>query len=324
MRKVIIAMLLAGAATSSALAAAQDGRFERRAARVEQQDRAERPQRAERFERAERPQQAEAPQRVEQPQQQRVEMARPERVRGVGGAGFGGQGGGEWRGGTGVQTQVIPQAVVEQRQYRGGNDGGAWRQRMGQAVVQQQLGQDGQIIRQDGRRDGTRWGDHVRSNDGQAWNGQRDGSRDRGQWQGRDGQRRDGNRDRGQWNGQQRGGQQWSGQQWAGNNDRGGQRWSNNWRSNPRYNWQDYRSRNRSLFRVGRFYDPFGYGYQRLSIGFTLYSGYYQSNYWLNDPYQYRLPPVYGPYRWVRYYDDAVLVDIYSGEVVDVIQGFFW
>ena len=31
-----------------------------------------------------------------------------------------------------------------------------------------------------------------------------------------------------------------------------------------------------------------------------------------------------GPYRWVRYYDDALLVDIYSGEVVDVIYDFFW
>ena len=48
------------------------------------------------------------------------------------------------------------------------------------------------------------------------------------------------------------------------------------------------------------------------------------SNYWLNDPWQYRLPPAYGPYRWVRYYNDALLVDIYSGQVVDVIYGFFW
>ena len=31
-----------------------------------------------------------------------------------------------------------------------------------------------------------------------------------------------------------------------------------------------------------------------------------------------------GPYRWVRYYDDVLLVDIYSGEVVDVIHDFFW
>ena len=113
------------------------------------------------------------------------------------------------------------------------------------------------------------------------------------------------------------------GQRWNG--DRGGNsRWSNNWRNDRRYDWRDYRNQNRQVFRLGRYYDPFGYGYQRLNIGFTLFSGYYQSNYWLNDPYQYRLPPAYGPYRWVRYYDDAVLVDIDTGEVVDVIQGFFW
>ena len=33
---------------------------------------------------------------------------------------------------------------------------------------------------------------------------------------------------------------------------------------------------------------------------------------------------LYGPYRWVRYYDDVLLVDVYSGEVVDVIYDFFW
>lgn len=102
------------------------------------------------------------------------------------------------------------------------------------------------------------------------------------------------------------------------------QSWSNNWRQNPRYDWRDYRNQNRNVFRLGTFYDPFGYGYRPLSVGFTLYSGYYQPNYWLNDPFQYRLPPVYGPYRWIRYWDDAVLVDIYTGEVVDVIRGFFW
>jgi hypothetical protein len=36
------------------------------------------------------------------------------------------------------------------------------------------------------------------------------------------------------------------------------------------------------------------------------------------------LPPVYGPYRWVRYWDDALLVDVRSGRVVDVIHNFFW
>jgi hypothetical protein len=28
--------------------------------------------------------------------------------------------------------------------------------------------------------------------------------------------------------------------------------------------------------------------------------------------------------RWIRYYNDALLVDVYTGEVVDAIRGFFW
>jgi Ni/Co efflux regulator RcnB len=28
--------------------------------------------------------------------------------------------------------------------------------------------------------------------------------------------------------------------------------------------------------------------------------------------------------EWVRYWNDAVLVDMYTGEVVDVIRDFFW
>ena len=100
--------------------------------------------------------------------------------------------------------------------------------------------------------------------------------------------------------------------------------WSNHWRSDRNYDWRHYRDRNRSVFRLGRYYDPYRYGYRRFSIGFSLFPSYYGSNYWLNDPWMYRLPPAYGPYRWVRYYDDALLVNIYTGEVVDVEYDFFW
>jgi Ni/Co efflux regulator RcnB len=51
---------------------------------------------------------------------------------------------------------------------------------------------------------------------------------------------------------------------------------------------------------------------------------FYSERYWINDPWQYRLPDVYGPYRWVRYYEDALLVDVTTGQVVDVIENFFW
>ena len=61
----------------------------------------------------------------------------------------------------------------------------------------------------------------------------------------------------------------------------------------------------------------------RFSIGWRLWPSYYSSNYWFN-PTQYGLPYAPPGYQWVRYYDDALLVDTWSGEVVDVINNFFW
>jgi hypothetical protein len=111
---------------------------------------------------------------------------------------------------------------------------------------------------------------------------------------------------------------------WRGN-DGDHRQWDRNWRSNNRYDWQRYRSVNRNHYHIGRYYAPYrNYSYRRLSIGFYLDSLFFGSNYWINDPYEYRLPEAYGPYRWVRYYDDALLVDVYSGEVVDLIYDFFW
>ena len=42
-----------------------------------------------------------------------------------------------------------------------------------------------------------------------------------------------------------------------------------------------------------------------------------------SDP-KYGLPYAPPGYQWVRYYDDALLVDTWSGQVVDVINNFFW
>ncbi|MEG8047084.1 RcnB family protein [Sphingomonas aerolata] len=36
------------------------------------------------------------------------------------------------------------------------------------------------------------------------------------------------------------------------------------------------------------------------------------------------MPEAYGPYRWVRYYNDALLVDLDSGRVVDTVYDIFW
>lgn len=108
------------------------------------------------------------------------------------------------------------------------------------------------------------------------------------------------------------------------NNNRS-DRWSNNWRNDSRYDWRGHRQRYSNYYRPGRYYSPYrGHSYSRISIGFSLGSGYYGSRYWINDPWQYRLPAAYGSYRWVRYYDDVILVDLRNGRVVDVIRDFFW
>lgn len=110
---------------------------------------------------------------------------------------------------------------------------------------------------------------------------------------------------------------------WSGNNR--GYNWNRDWRRDPRYNWQDWRRNNRG-YNFGRYYAPRGwnYGYRRFSLGVILSAPLFAQNYWINDPYDYRLPPADGPYRWVRYYDDVLLVDVRDGRVVDVIHDFFW
>ncbi|HEX7872591.1 MAG TPA: RcnB family protein [Sphingobium sp.] len=112
------------------------------------------------------------------------------------------------------------------------------------------------------------------------------------------------------------------------NNDRwrDQQRWSNNWRRDSRYDWSSYRQYNRNAYRLPAYRPPvgWGYGYSRFSIGVFLGSPLFSNSYWLDDPYSYRLPPAYGTLRWIRYYDDALLVDIRDGYVADVIHDFFW
>ena len=118
-------------------------------------------------------------------------------------------------------------------------------------------------------------------------------------------------------------GQRWQGQRWDGGNRTGN--WNRDWRRDNRYAWQSYRNQHRDVFRIGRYSSPYNnWSYRRLGVGFFLQPLFFSQNYWIDDPWMYRLPEAYGPYRWVRYYDDALLVNIYDGEVVDVIYDFFW
>lgn len=99
--------------------------------------------------------------------------------------------------------------------------------------------------------------------------------------------------------------------------------WNREWRNNSRYDWRRYRDHHRSRFHLGIYIDPFNWGYQSFDIGYRMWPAYYGNQYWI-DPAQYGLPYPPPGAEWVRYYNDALLIDTYTGTVIDSIPGFFW
>jgi hypothetical protein len=185
---------------------------------------------------------------------------------------------------------VITPPVQQQQAQQGGR--GDWRGNGGQ-----------QAGRGDGRGNG---GQQAGRGDWRGNGGQQGG---RGDWRGNDGQRGD-----------------WRGNDGRRADNRGGGNWNRGWRNDNRYNWSNTRRYHRDNFHLPRYYAPYGWdgGYRRFSVGFRLSSILFEQNYWIDDASYYDLPPAYGPYRWVRYYNDALLVDIYTGEVVDTVYDIFW
>ena len=259
-----------------------------------------------------------------------------------------------------VQPQVVQPQVVERQRgnWQRGNDGqrGSWggRQRDEQVVQQQQQqqverqrgnwqrGGDGQRGNWSGRQGGEQVvqeqqvqrqrGDWQRSGDGQrqsaypeGWQGNpNDPARQRYERLERRNQYRYGTQQqrqdvRREW--QQRGDTRYGGndRDWSRNWDR------SSWRNDRRYDWRSWRYSNRNLFRSSAYYSPYrNWGYSRFSVGVFLEPLFYSQQYWIGDPWQYRLPYAPPGTQWVRYYNDVLLVDTWSGEVVDVIYDFFW
>jgi len=92
--------------------------------------------------------------------------------------------------------------------------------------------------------------------------------------------------------------------------------------SNYRNYHQNFRASQR--FRAGPYRRPPGYFARRWSWGQTLPSFFWTREYWLTDFYDYGLPPP--PYGaiWVRVGDDALLIDQYTGEIIEVDYGVFY
>jgi Ni/Co efflux regulator RcnB len=240
-------------------------------------------------------------------------------------------GNGNWRGGQQVQPQAPaspqPQASPGQwggnRNRQGRNDGMTTNppQVRGEPRHEGRRDGDRNAGRDRSNRQGGVQGQYpVRQNDQRHWDGDRDNGRhwdrnrdhdravNQGGWH---------RQDNGRW--ERRDGHHWN----SGSHYRD---WNRTWRNDGRYDWQRYRNQYRNHYRAPRYYNPYGYsyGYRRFGIGIYLDSLFFGSRYWLSDPWEYRLPPAPYGCRWVRYYDDVLLVDTRSGYIVDVVHDFFW
>nr|WP_295370732.1 RcnB family protein [uncultured Sphingosinicella sp.] len=91
------------------------------------------------------------------------------------------------------------------------------------------------------------------------------------------------------------------------------------WRRND---WRGYRTQNRALYSRGHWRAPFRY--RSFQPGFSIGVNYYTPRYYIADPYRYRLPAAHSGLRWIRHYDDVLLVDVRRGRVVDVIRNLYW
>ena len=121
---------------------------------------------------------------------------------------------------------------------------------------------------------------------------------------------------------------------WQNNNHNNGRNWQsnnnyNNWQNNNRNvrpNFDRFRGsfQAQQRFRAGSFRAPSNYNYRRWSFGQRLPSSYLSRSFWLTDAIAYGLFAPPPGLIWVRYGPDALLVDQYTGEIVQVRHGVFY
>jgi Ni/Co efflux regulator RcnB len=77
-------------------------------------------------------------------------------------------------------------------------------------------------------------------------------------------------------------------------------------------------------FHYGEYRAPPGYAYRRWTYGERLPQEYYAQDYWIPNYLNFGLPWTPDGCEWVRYGPDALLIDVDSGEIVQVEYGVFY
>ena len=119
---------------------------------------------------------------------------------------------------------------------------------------------------------------------------------------------------------------------WAGDGQYryGDGRWDRDGRGPPA-NWRHWeRGRLPPIYaaphryRVGAYHRPYGWYVRSWGFGDFLPRGWFAPDYWIGDFWDYDLPYPPPGFHWVRVGDDALLVDDYSGRIVQVVNDIFW
>ncbi len=77
-------------------------------------------------------------------------------------------------------------------------------------------------------------------------------------------------------------------------------------------------------YRLGAYRAPYGYYVRDWGYGDFLPRGWYGDSYFLGDFLDFDLPYPPPGYEWVRVGGDAIMVDRYTGRIVQVVRGIFW
>ena len=93
--------------------------------------------------------------------------------------------------------------------------------------------------------------------------------------------------------------------------------------SHGNFNRRNVTARHHYHYRGGSWHWPNGYHYQHWSFGMTLPPIFWTNDYWIDSYADYGLAPPPPGCVWVRYGDDAILIDRYSGEILEVVYGQF-
>ncbi len=85
-----------------------------------------------------------------------------------------------------------------------------------------------------------------------------------------------------------------------------------------------YHGRSFTSFRAAPFSYPGGWGYRRWGVGQVLPGLFLSQGYFIGNWGAYGLGPPPPGLEWVRYGPDALLVNVYTGQIVDTVYGVFW